>query len=165
MKKGFTLIELLIIIAVVAIITAALFPILAKAREKARETTCISNQKQIATAVMMYTQEHDEKMPGDNMWKDIRFVSEWVFKCPKNDVLGTVSYGYNEQVKGLGLGEILAPTDTILTADASKEIITSLDDIAFRHSGKAVTSFVDSHIVIISPEDIEKAFNNFKKLE
>lgn len=62
-KMGFTLIELLVVIAIIAILAAILFPVFSKAREKARQTQCISNQKQIALAVQMWTQENDEKFP------------------------------------------------------------------------------------------------------
>jgi prepilin-type N-terminal cleavage/methylation domain-containing protein/prepilin-type processing-associated H-X9-DG protein len=59
-RKGFTLIELLVVIAIIAILAAILFPVFAQAREAARKTSCMSNMKQIGTAVMMYTQDHDE---------------------------------------------------------------------------------------------------------
>jgi len=62
-KRGFTLIELLVVIAIIAILAAILFPVFAKAREKARTTSCLSNMKQIGNAVMMYTQDCDEMMP------------------------------------------------------------------------------------------------------
>ena len=67
MKKqsrfGFTLIELLVVIAIIAILAAILFPVFAQAREKARQTSCLSNQKQIGTAIMMYVQDSDEMYP------------------------------------------------------------------------------------------------------
>ncbi|HAH86615.1 MAG TPA: hypothetical protein DCL60_04515 [Armatimonadetes bacterium] len=58
-RKGFTLIELLVVIAIIAILAAILFPVFAKAREKARQTTCSSNLKQISTAIQMYAQDWD----------------------------------------------------------------------------------------------------------
>src|SRR5690348_11874145 len=59
-KNGFTLIELLVVIAIIAILAAILFPVFAQAREKARETSCVSNMKQIALALQMYAQDYDE---------------------------------------------------------------------------------------------------------
>lgn len=62
-RKGFTLIELLVVIAIIAILAAILFPVFAQAREKARQTQCTNNMRQIATGVLMYVQDYDEKMP------------------------------------------------------------------------------------------------------
>ena len=61
--KGFTLIELLVVIAIIAILAAILFPVFAKAREKARQSSCASNLKQIGLAQKQYTQDYDEKNP------------------------------------------------------------------------------------------------------
>ena len=58
-KEGFTLIELLVVIAIIAILAAILFPVFAKAREKARQTSCLSNVKQIMMAWKMYAQDFD----------------------------------------------------------------------------------------------------------
>src|SRR6202044_2312019 len=62
-RKAFTLIELLVVIAIIAILAAILFPVFAKAREKARQTTCTSNMKQLGLAVLQYVQDYDESMP------------------------------------------------------------------------------------------------------
>ena len=60
---GFTLIELLVVIAIIAILAAILFPVFAQAREKARSVSCLSNNKQIGTAIYMYVQDYDETFP------------------------------------------------------------------------------------------------------
>lgn len=62
-KKGFTLIELLVVIAIIAILAAILFPVFARAREKARQTSCLSNIKQLTLGVQMYVQDFDERFP------------------------------------------------------------------------------------------------------
>jgi prepilin-type N-terminal cleavage/methylation domain-containing protein/prepilin-type processing-associated H-X9-DG protein len=62
-KSGFTLIELLVVIAIIAILAAILFPVFAKAREKARQATCQSNSKQLVMAFIMYKADYDEQYP------------------------------------------------------------------------------------------------------
>ncbi|MBQ0105767.1 MAG: DUF1559 domain-containing protein [Armatimonadetes bacterium] len=62
-KKGFTLIELLVVIAIIAILAAILFPVFAQAREKARQTSCLSNLKNIGTALMLYIDDNHETFP------------------------------------------------------------------------------------------------------
>jgi prepilin-type N-terminal cleavage/methylation domain-containing protein/prepilin-type processing-associated H-X9-DG protein len=58
---GFTLIELLVVIAIIAILAAILFPVFARAREKARQASCLSNMKQIGLAMLMYMDDYDEQ--------------------------------------------------------------------------------------------------------
>jgi len=67
-KRGFTLIELLVVIAIIAILAAILFPVFSRAREQARQTACLSNAKQIGTALMMYAQDWDESFPFWIAW-------------------------------------------------------------------------------------------------
>ncbi len=62
MRKGFTLIELLVVIAIIAILAAILFPVFARAREKARQSSCLSNCKQMGLAAMMYAQDYDDRL-------------------------------------------------------------------------------------------------------
>jgi len=73
-RHGFTLIELLVVIAIIAILAAILFPVFAKAREKARSSSCLSNMKQIALATDMYCGDYDQTYPmsiylaGTTVW-------------------------------------------------------------------------------------------------
>src|SRR5512138_1083752 len=101
-KKGFTLIELLVVIAIIAILAAILFPVFAKAREKARQATCTSNEKQLGLAVMQYVQDYDETYPQVYMYPAVYdnadacpwtvlgsqlnpYLKSWnVWKCPSN---------------------------------------------------------------------------------
>jgi prepilin-type N-terminal cleavage/methylation domain-containing protein/prepilin-type processing-associated H-X9-DG protein len=62
-KRGFTLVELLVVVAVIALLAALLFPALAGARDKARQATCVSNLKQIGLAAALYIQDYDEHYP------------------------------------------------------------------------------------------------------
>ena len=68
-RSGFTLIELLVVIAIIAILAAILFPVFAKAREKARQSSCLSNVKQMMLGVLNYAQDYDERLPLQ--WQNI----------------------------------------------------------------------------------------------
>jgi len=87
-KKAFTLIEILVVIGIIALLAAILFPILSRAREKARTTSCANNEHQIALALLQYTQDHNRRFPPvhsadpDGWTVAIKISDGSIFQCP-----------------------------------------------------------------------------------
>jgi prepilin-type N-terminal cleavage/methylation domain-containing protein/prepilin-type processing-associated H-X9-DG protein len=130
-KLGFTLIELLVVIAIIAILAAILFPVFARAREKARQATCQSNLKQLMLGGLMYAQDYDEMLPchtmnptsteGYPMWYDLfgpYIKNDQMRRCPSAPA-NTMGYGWHVQIPrtGWALGAIGKPAETILISD------------------------------------------------
>jgi len=121
--KGFTLIELLVVIAIIAILAAILFPVFAKVREKARQTSCLSNEKQLGLALIQYEQDYDDVTPtGTNTYGQgigwagsiYSYVkSNAVYVCPDDSTQNVVSsYAYNANLdnwNGCGTNSANAP--------------------------------------------------------
>jgi len=140
-NRGFTLIELLVVIAIIAILAAILFPVFAKVREKARQTSCASNLKQLALGVTQYVQDYDERFPTGWMNQSTHVVdgkiqywpyaifpyvkSAGVYKCPDDSRNHASSYLYNSNGINNGdgtpgsLAMIDVPSQLILVADGA----------------------------------------------
>ncbi|MEN6643201.1 MAG: prepilin-type N-terminal cleavage/methylation domain-containing protein [Armatimonadia bacterium] len=140
MRRGFTLIELLVVIAIIAILAAILFPVFAKAREKARQASCLSNCKQLAIACLSYAQDFDERIvkgripdwqgPGITYYSMIQQLNPYVknsqvFDCPSSSAKsyvgynGCLSYPLNSLIMGVSLGTIQTPSETVMMGDAT----------------------------------------------
>ena len=141
MRRGFTLIELLVVIAIIAILAAILFPVFAKAREKARQASCLSNVKQISLGILQYAQDYDEGFPGLYMGNatngyygiiselDPYIKNSQVHNCPSSDAasiptssLGSRSYCYPSNLfpslnAGPKMGTILRPAEIVMMCD------------------------------------------------
>jgi prepilin-type N-terminal cleavage/methylation domain-containing protein/prepilin-type processing-associated H-X9-DG protein len=152
MRKGFTLIELLVVIAIIAILAAILFPVFAKAREKARQTQCSNNQKQIATQIAIYAQDHDEVLPAAaTVWQTIDVPAK-VLQCPTAGKTISNAYGYNQYIGGRSIGELDYPEsiemtcDSAPSADGANSVYSYTEQVAFRHNNTVIESFADGHV-------------------
>jgi prepilin-type N-terminal cleavage/methylation domain-containing protein/prepilin-type processing-associated H-X9-DG protein len=112
-RAGFTLIELLVVIAIIAILAAILFPVFAQAREKARQSTCLSNQKQLNTGMSMYIQDYDERFPNwrtlvtksaDNPNAKVTWVENMQPYCKNKNIWICPSDNISAEAKALSLG-------------------------------------------------------------
>ncbi|MHB9131832.1 MAG: prepilin-type N-terminal cleavage/methylation domain-containing protein [Armatimonadota bacterium] len=160
-EQGFTLIELLVVIAIIAILAAILFPVFAKAREKARQTSCINNQRQIGVAINMYVQDNSEQFfpdPVSSSWATFLkpYNEPSIYDCPTMTGKGSndaPEYGLNSSVFGVALGDISKPSSTIITGDLAKVsqvknyALNTMDtDLDSRHNSGSVMSCVDGHV-------------------
>ena len=147
-QSAFTLIELLVVIAIIAILAAILFPVFAKAREKARQISCASNERQLGLGLLQYVQDNDETFPIGSYHN---FCGGWVqpiypyvksvglYRCPDDstvyapndgNIWNPVSYSINDSLVGDGnrdsggtahpaaLATLAAPTSTVMLCEA-----------------------------------------------
>ncbi len=113
-SSGFTLIELLVVIAIIAILAAILFPVFAKAREKARQASCLNNNKQLAIGFKMYLDNYDDQFPGLGAFNEkIGWI--WSTDHYKIDVTKGALFPY---VKSAAV--YACPSDTFLGQDDAK---------------------------------------------
>jgi len=164
-RAGFTLIELLVVIAIIAILAAILFPVFAKAREKARQNSCINNQRQVAIAIMMHVQDHEETFMSNtapNAWSSrLKDYNEpTIYDCPTKTGKGNNAapeYGFNYYLFSKALGDIETPVAAILTADldmSDPDDTYTISDyetqVDARHTKGTVLSCVDGHVVQVT---------------
>jgi len=147
-RRGFTLIELLVVIAIIAILAAILFPVFAKAREKARQTSCLSNMKQMGVSYLMYAQDFDEWGPCNDYvaagtyrmsWDALLYPyikNEQVYRCPSfgdrresgctmrtpQGWLPICGYGFNGDVRLRAIATIETPAETIVLCDSNCKV-------------------------------------------
>ena len=149
MRRGFTLIELLVVIAIIAILAAILFPVFARAREKARQASCLSNVKQVSLGALMYVQDYDERFPCHasgsytvDPWifwphQFQPYTKNWqVYGCPSSQYVGQTMtyhgvtypqrpcYGFatpfwSTLSAGLSLGAVQRPAEKFMMFDSN----------------------------------------------
>lgn len=169
-RKAFTLIEALVVIAIVCIVAAIMFPLPNRSREGARRSSCASNLKQIGLAFMQYAQDADEKAPpvanASGGWTQLLFPylkSEAIFQCPSADgnKTGATDYFFNARLAGTEkkLGSHGKSVFTILVGEgaADQDASSNLSQFptqwrkdesspAYRHLDGSNFLLVDGHV-------------------
>jgi len=163
MRKGFTLIELLVVIAIIAILAAILFPVFARAREKARQTSCLSNLKQLALGGLMYAQDYDERFvtyryPDPYYWPDKiepYLKNAQILRCPSRATVAR-GYGinYNHGVNQL-LAEMPSPAEMLAFCD-NQNVLAGCSYLG--HSTPASATYTPRLLPLPHNEGINIAF-------
>ena len=179
-RRGFTLIELLVTIAIIAVLAAILFPVFAKAREKARQTSCMNNERQIITALIMYAQDHDGQFPQATTWtSDLsgKYINgSKVWDCPTAKTRGSEGkpayfYVAGSFLSGLRQAQIAYPSQAIAIGDlyqsatavayvndgGANNLAMALSTVDFRHDGSGVFAYLDGHVTLASKSTITSA--------
>jgi prepilin-type N-terminal cleavage/methylation domain-containing protein/prepilin-type processing-associated H-X9-DG protein len=154
--QAFTLIELLVVIAIIAILAAILFPVFARAREKARQSSCLSNTKQIMASILMYSQDYDDIYPlaviantrwtppaggteviGDMPWPiclSPYINNTQIFNCPSvstawrgDAITDDIQYGYNDRISGVAQAKFTYVSELCCIADGGSGPNCELD--------------------------------------
>jgi|GEM_PF-1588477 len=156
LRRGFTIVELLVVIAITTALAAILFPLFAGACEKAKQSACMSNQRQIAAAILMYAQDNDETLPGVDVWSAISLPPKSLV-CMTAGTSCPISYFYHAGLGGKSLGNLGAEAHSVfLTADGTGFNKQDIDVVYLdeRHSGKLIGSFADGHVALCPAADL-----------
>jgi len=154
--RGVTLVEMLVVVGIIAVLAAIIYPIVLAAREKSNEAKCLNNHKQLQQAVSIYIQNHDDKFPKELFWQSLDVPSS-ILKDPSDPLLPN-GYVFNSTLLGRPGSAVKDSVNVVLFADGHHEATQSPvteqnlaygpDDIDFRHNDKTIITFADGHSII-----------------
>jgi prepilin-type processing-associated H-X9-DG protein len=146
--RGVTAVELVVLLAIVGITAAMVWPVILRVRTAAaKQTVCLTNQHRLVTLALLYAQDHaDHLPPAATAWEALA-PDPRLLVCPTRDVRAA-GYGVNAQLDGLALGDVAAHDATLFSADSDTpdHAIRALPDLAPRHNDKFVAAYLDGHV-------------------
>ncbi|MCX6367396.1 MAG: prepilin-type N-terminal cleavage/methylation domain-containing protein [Armatimonadetes bacterium] len=168
MKRTFTLIELVVVIVILGIIAAILFPIFAQSREHSKRPQCLSNAKQFGVGIMMYAQDYDQHLPPAEKWMTVTqpyTKNKALYVCPvvkKESPKTVASYAMDTRLSGKSLNKLKGLANQALAYDSTRTDWDAADPgqtFAPRHSeGKQGSLvFADGHAKQVSREQFAAA--------
>ncbi|BCM91549.1 hypothetical protein IAD21_03424 [Abditibacteriota bacterium] len=181
MKRAFTLLELVIVVAIIAVGAAFLWPVFARLNSPKREGSCLANLKQIGLGFIQYTQDYNDKFPFAHAtptmgWADALqpyLKSRSVFWCPMTPTLtapGNDNF-YNRRLSGVAASKVSTPSLTILAGDGEAnaptwnlwakspaDAATNSTSPSQRHDGTANYLFADGYVKALKPSSISSTF-------
>ena len=164
-KLFFTLIELVVVIAILGIIAAILFPIFALKKGKNPAISCLSNMKQLGMASLMYSQDYDEHFPPAEKWMTVSvpyIQNSALFLCPTardETPKAKSSYAMDSRLSGLAEKKLKEPPSRALLYDSTRTDWDAADPgqtFAPRHSERGNVAFADGHAKARTREDFRK---------
>ena len=165
-RAGFTLVEVLVVVAIICLLAAFLFPVLSSAREKVRASSCLSNYRQIGIAMQMYAQDADDKTPANGgsfrgLIQDcVPYIhTDKVFVCPDDDDREEEGRAGSYRVPSLYQGkpiscgwlnpyisgEVTTTATTTLAYEAEQDFAQSPILPTYRHNQGTQVLFFDGH--------------------
>ncbi|MBD3174238.1 MAG: DUF1559 domain-containing protein [Armatimonadia bacterium] len=145
----------------VGVLAAILFPVFAKAREKARQTSCLSNVRQIGTVAQMYAVDHGNHLPLGASWSSSMgpyIQNRALFICPSDASSPNSSYRMNRAVAGLDTRSLANPADVpcLFESWSGWDRTGDISDVEPRHAGQANIGFIDGHAQSVRAGDESK---------
>jgi len=182
--RGFTIVEILVVIAIIALLSAILLPVLGRARENGKRSSCSNNLRQIALGLQQYTQDNNRRFPptpaisdGSEGWVGAlraTIKNSAVFQCPSESSKGgepDTDYWLNAALLGKSDVRVNTPVSIITLGDGVQGKINYVlpagttpaeawkadDPYATRHLGGANYAFADGHVKWLRPSDVKTA--------
>jgi prepilin-type N-terminal cleavage/methylation domain-containing protein len=185
MKKAFTLIELLVVIAIIAILAAILFPVFAQAKEAAKKTACLSNNKQIGTALQMYLGDSEDTYPPAYYYRDPNAagsldatgIEQWtgfiqpyvknldMFRCPTDKIGGVPPTNFIGDNRGYGSGGGVATNPNIQDNQAPRLSYTANEVLMPRPRGGIGGVFIGQPQNVVLSTSVDNPANTIAVTE